>query len=77
MPDARITLNGHILDSLILPKVLDLIVAAGAEYIIEEIAIGRTRHDVSHALIRIEAKDDATLARILNETSAHGASVGV
>ena len=75
MPSAMIGMDGHILDSLLLPKVLDLIVSAPAKYAIEQITIGRTRHDASHAVIRIDAADDATLTTLLGEVQAHGAIV--
>jgi hypothetical protein len=73
MPSAIITMDGHILDSLLLPKVLDLIVAANAEYEIEQITIGRTRHDHSFARIRIDTADDATLGVLLTQSLQHGA----
>ncbi|HEX5322135.1 MAG TPA: hypothetical protein VFW40_00010 [Capsulimonadaceae bacterium] len=73
MPSTTITLDGHILDSLLLPKVLDLIIAGGAEYAIEEIKIGRTRHDPSHAKITIDAPEQATLDRLVAEAKEHGA----
>ncbi len=74
MPTATITMDGHILDSLLLPKVLDLIVEANAEYEIEEISIGKTRHDQSSARIRIDATDDATLGELLIQVEQHGAT---
>ena len=73
MASGDITMDGHILDSLLLPKVLDLIIAGGAEYSIEEIRIGRTRHDPSHARIRIDAPDETLLARLKAEAEQHGA----
>ena len=36
-------LEGHIVDSLILPKVLDLIVEAGVDYRLDDVEIGRTQ----------------------------------
>jgi hypothetical protein len=66
-------MDGHILDSLLLPKVLDLIIAGGGEYTIEEIQIGRTRHDPSHARIAIDAADQARLESIVVESCQHGA----
>jgi len=73
MPSATIYLEGHILDSLLLPKVLDLIIAGGGEYTIEAIEIGRTRHDPSQARIVIDAPDQATLDRLVAEAKEHGA----
>ena len=75
MPDATVKMEGHILDSLLLPKVLDIIVAAGAEYEIQEIIIGRTRHDTSRARIRISGPDERKLKAIVAEVTEHGATV--
>ncbi len=74
MPETTVKMDGHILDSLLLPKVLDIIVAAGAEYEIQEIHIGRTRHDSSRAQIRISTPDAAKLHAIVAEVKEHGAS---
>jgi len=73
MMSATVVMDGHILDSLLLPKVLDLIVSSGSEYEIEEIVIGRTRHDSSHAVIRVEANSQDALAQLLKDVAAHGA----
>jgi len=66
-------MDGHILDSLLLPKVLDIIVAAGAEYEIQQITIGRTRHDISHAKLRVSAHDEALLQSVVAQAKEHGA----
>ena len=66
-------MDGHILDSLLLPKVLDIIVAGGAEYEIQEITIGRTRHDASHAALKVSAPSEAILKTIVAQAKEHGA----
>ena len=43
MPSETIELRGHIIDSLILPKVLDEIIARGSTFKIGEIRIGEQR----------------------------------
>ena len=48
----QIQLRGHIIDSLILPKVLDEILTYGGVFTIREIKIGKQRHDASYAAIR-------------------------
>ena len=42
-------LSGHIIDSLIFPKVLDEIVAMGGKFEIDDVQIGYQRTDPSHA----------------------------
>ena len=50
-----IELRGHIIDSLILPKVLDQILTHGANFKITEIDIGKKRADQSFARIEVSA----------------------
>src|SRR5690606_12698142 len=68
-----IELTGHIVDSLILAKVLDTIVEAGVDYELVEVDIGRTNIDPSRAVIEMEA-DQATLDRLLDDLRVHGAN---
>jgi lysine-ketoglutarate reductase/saccharopine dehydrogenase-like protein (TIGR00300 family) len=68
-----VEVRGHIIDSLILPKVLDCITAAGGEFRIKDIAIGQSRHDISHALLSVRAPTQDGLERILQAISDHGA----
>ena len=49
----QIELRGHIIDSLILPKVLDEILTHGGSFTIREITIGKQRHDASYACIDV------------------------
>ena len=51
-----IELRGHIIDSLILPKVLDQILTHGANFKIGEITIGQKRADQSFARIEVSAE---------------------
>ncbi|HEY3664261.1 MAG TPA: hypothetical protein VGL24_13995, partial [Chthoniobacterales bacterium] len=55
MPTETIELRGHIIDSLILPKVLDEIIASGSTFKIGEIKIGENRADQSFARIEVSA----------------------
>jgi lysine-ketoglutarate reductase/saccharopine dehydrogenase-like protein (TIGR00300 family) len=65
---------GHIVDSLILAKILDLIVDAGADYRLEEVEIGRTNVDPSRARIHVELDDDAALDALCERLAVHGAN---
>jgi lysine-ketoglutarate reductase/saccharopine dehydrogenase-like protein (TIGR00300 family) len=69
----EIEIRGHIIDSLILPKILDCITTGGGTFQIKRIAIGQGRNDPSHALVEIRAPDEKTLAEILSQVSDHGA----
>lgn len=72
MPSKIVHFAGHIIDSLMLSKVLDLILNDGGQYHISRISIGKTRRDVSHAEIRISAADTDTLERIVLTVQKHG-----
>jgi lysine-ketoglutarate reductase/saccharopine dehydrogenase-like protein (TIGR00300 family) len=68
-----VQISGHIIDSLILPKVLDLIVTLGAEFEIIEIQVGHKRSDPSFARIKVEAATEPDLQRVLSMIREHGA----
>jgi lysine-ketoglutarate reductase/saccharopine dehydrogenase-like protein (TIGR00300 family) len=68
-----VQISGHIIDSLILPKVLDLIVGLGAEFEILEIQIGHKRTDRSFARIKVEAPNPEHLDQVLGKIREHGA----
>src|SRR5919206_3589220 len=69
-----VQLQGHIIDSLTLAKVLDVILDAGADYRMVDVEIGRTNGDASRARLEVVAPDDETLARLLTELQVHGAN---
>ncbi len=69
----RIELRGHIIESLLLPKVLDCITSQGGTFEIKSMAVGQTRSDPSRALIEIRTEDLPTLEKILGEVTEHGA----
>lgn len=68
-----VELRGHIIDSQVLPKILDQIMALGADYSIEAIEIGHSRRDESYAKVRIEAPEARTLHKILELITRSGA----
>jgi len=73
MARSVVQLSGHIIDSLILPKVLDLIINLGAEFDILEVQVGHRRADRSHARILVEAPSQEVLERVLAKIKEHGA----
>lgn len=70
-----VELRGHIIDSLILPKVLDEILTRGAEFKIAEIKIGQNRVDQSYARIDVSAPSEEMLGEMLLRLRQHGAEV--
>src|SRR5260370_1844854 len=68
-----VELQGHIIDSLLLPKVLDEILTHGGSYVLKDIRIGQRQDDASHALIELRAPTAPALQEILDAIHAHGA----
>lgn len=74
MLSETVHLDGHIIDSGTLSKVLDLILLHGADYEITTFQIGTTREAPSHAEIVVRADSDAVLHQVLQEVGQHGAN---
>jgi lysine-ketoglutarate reductase/saccharopine dehydrogenase-like protein (TIGR00300 family) len=70
----EVEVHGHIIDSLLLPKILDRILQMGGTFEILECQIGSRRVDPSFARIAVHAPDEATLNEILGDLIEHGAS---
>src|SRR5438876_488051 len=68
-----IELQGHIIDSLLLPKVLDEILTRGGSYVVKEIRIGERQTDPSYARLEVRADTAQLLEDILNAIHDHGA----
>jgi len=75
MSSETIELRGHIIDSLILPKVLDQILTSGGNFRITEINIGRKRADQSFARIEVSAETGEALDELILRLRQQGAEV--
>jgi len=73
MVEESVRLDGHIIDSLTLSKVMDLILTHGGTYEITNFQIGRTKTDASHAEISVRAPSQDDLESILHLIGQHGA----
>jgi lysine-ketoglutarate reductase/saccharopine dehydrogenase-like protein (TIGR00300 family) len=69
-----VEIQGHIIDSLILPKVLDEILTHGGSYVIKDIRIGQRQTDPSYARIEVRADTGDKLREILDSIHDHGAA---
>ena len=69
----EIEVRGHIIDSLMLPKILDCITSAGGSFLIKRITIGQARQDPSYALVEVRAPSEEQLRAILRQIGDHGA----
>ena len=69
-----VELRGHIIDSLILPRVLDEIMDSGGDFEIKRVDVGRLRTDQSYAGIEVFADSPDQLDSILARLQAFGAT---
>ena len=74
MPSEIVHLSGHIVDSLILPKVLDEIMDLNGTFEILDIDIGKRKTDPSRARLRVQAASHAHLDQILRRLARLGAT---
>ncbi len=73
MHSESVRLEGHIVDSLTLSKVLDLILQHGGQYEITRLDVGPTQADSSRADICVRAETPEHLEAILHLIGQHGA----
>jgi lysine-ketoglutarate reductase/saccharopine dehydrogenase-like protein (TIGR00300 family) len=69
----EVRLEGHIIDSLLLPKVLDEILTRGGRFLLKDIRVGQEQADPSYACIEVRADSAAALQDILDAIHDHGA----
>jgi lysine-ketoglutarate reductase/saccharopine dehydrogenase-like protein (TIGR00300 family) len=69
----EITLEGHIIDSWILPRVFDAVMDLGGTFDLKEIRVGRHKDETSFARLKIVAGSDVQLQRILTALQDYGA----
>ena len=73
MPSEIVQVHGHIIDSLILPKVLDEVMDLNGTFEILDIAIGKRKTDTSSARLRVQAESQRHLDQILKRIARLGA----
>lgn len=69
----EVEIAGHIVDSLIFPKVLDEIIRHGGKFDIEDVEIGHLKTDPSRARLKVIAETLDQLEKILDAIGQHGA----
>jgi len=69
----EVQIEGHIIDSLLLPKVLDSITSRSGRFRIKNMTVGQGRHDPSLAVLEVEADTEQALNDILAQIADHGA----
>jgi lysine-ketoglutarate reductase/saccharopine dehydrogenase-like protein (TIGR00300 family) len=74
MPSETITIQGHIIDSLLLPRVLDQIVELAATYEVLDLQLGVRHEDTSFARIRLTTGSEEELADLIERLRKLGAN---
>jgi lysine-ketoglutarate reductase/saccharopine dehydrogenase-like protein (TIGR00300 family) len=70
---ADIEMEGHLIDSQMMTRVLDKIMDMGGEFEIKDIKIGQRKNDTSYVQITVTGEDASHLDRILLELHSLGA----
>jgi len=71
---ARLVLSGHIIDSMMLPSVMDLVMDEGGNFTIEELKVGQHKTDTSLCRMEIIATSAEQLDRIVRRARSLGAT---
>ncbi|MGH2541268.1 MAG: TIGR00300 family protein, partial [Ardenticatenaceae bacterium] len=71
----EIVLRGHIIDSLILPRVFDTVMDLGGDFNVQEIRVGKHKADPSFARLQVFANSAAQLDQILHRLTDYGAEI--
>ncbi|MBI4354646.1 MAG: TIGR00300 family protein [Candidatus Omnitrophica bacterium] len=74
MPSENVRISGHIIDSLILPKILDEVMDLDGTFEILSLAIGKRKTDPSTARLTVSARSQHALQMILRRLARLGAT---
>ncbi|MBI2755742.1 MAG: TIGR00300 family protein [Chloroflexi bacterium] len=69
-----IELRGHIIDSLVLPQIMEEVMDRGGEFVIQQIDVGRRKDEPSYARIQISAPTEELLHLLLDRAQRIGAT---
>ena len=75
MESQEIELSGHIIDSLILPRIYGKIMDLGGEFNINRFEIGKSKKEPSYVRMTIYANNEEKLDEIINELQLLGAKL--
>jgi len=64
---ARLVLKGHIIDSMMLPQIMDLVMDIGGNFTIEELKVGQHKTDTSLCRMEVVASSPDQLDRIVRQ----------
>jgi lysine-ketoglutarate reductase/saccharopine dehydrogenase-like protein (TIGR00300 family) len=75
MATQEIELHGHIIDSLILPRIWDTIMRQGATFQVQEMRVGQSATEPSYARLAVTAPTSDALAVLMGDLERLGAEV--
>jgi lysine-ketoglutarate reductase/saccharopine dehydrogenase-like protein (TIGR00300 family) len=70
----EIEVRGHLIDSMILTKIFDVIMDLGGEFQVQEFKVGKRKKDESHAKLLVQGKSQKHLNEILESVYREGAT---
>src|SRR5579884_925995 len=68
-----VELRGHIIDSYVLPQIMDEVMDRGGEFVIQQIDVGRRKDEPSYARIQISAPSQELLDLLIDRAQRIGA----
>ena len=71
--EREVELEGHLVDSLVLTRVFEAVIDAGADFEVREIRIGKRKSDTSYARLSVRASTREKLDEIVYAVSREGA----
>ena len=73
MPTSTVELSGHIIDSMMLPRIFDAIMDLGGSFRVEEFRVGQSQDEPSYTRIALTHDSDAGLEAIVAACQQQGA----
>lgn len=70
----KLKLRGHIIDSLILSKLLDQLTTLDVECYATDVKVGARREDISEATFIIDTDDEEKMQKAINLAKKQGAT---
>ncbi len=71
-PYEDVEIEGHLIDSLVMPQIMDSIMDLEGEFEVLSFDVGRSKTDPSRAVMRIFGRDAAHLDELLTAVTEHG-----
>src|SRR4051812_43358581 len=70
-----VELRGHIIDSLVLPQIMEEVMDRGGEFVIQQIDVGRRKDEPTYARIQISAATEELLKVLIDRAQRIGATL--